>query len=164
MKNKIVFFIVFTLLNTSVAIAESNKNDSHSTLHVIVCYIPNRIVDIFDIFRLRVRVGPGISAGIRATKVAQAFLGTHATIYAGLPGPRLRPFPKLPVGLESHNGATLSVADATVDGGIGPDYSSTEFGAGVQAAILGFDFGVDPVEIADLVTGIFTIDLRDDDF
>jgi hypothetical protein len=58
---------------------------------------------------------------------------------------------------------SASVLDATVDGGIGPDYSPTEVGAGVQLAILGFDIGIDPVEIADFATGILTIDLRDDD-
>ncbi len=32
----------------------------------IVLYIPNRVFDILDIIRLRLRVGPGISAGVHA--------------------------------------------------------------------------------------------------
>ncbi len=162
MKNKVIFIAILVLLTSSNAYAAGNKK-SHSTLHKVVFYIPNRLFDVLDIFRLRVRVGPGISAGVRATKVAQAFVGTHATVYAGLPGPRLRRTPRLPVGLESHNGATLSLADATIDGGIGPNYSSSEIGVGAQIAIVGLDFGFDPVEIADFITGIFTVDIRTDD-
>lgn len=144
---------------------ESSSSDAegHSILVGTLLYIPNRVLDILDIFRLRVRVGPGLAAGVRATKVAEAYVGTYATAFVGLPGPRLRPTFKLPLGLESHNGASVSLADATVDGGIGPDYSSTEFGAGFQLAIIGVDFGFDPVEIVDFLTGIVTVDLREDD-
>lgn len=137
--------------------------DGHSFIVGTLLYIPNRVLDIFDIFRLRIRVGPGVAIGARATKVAQGYAGTYASVYAGLPGPRLRSFPKSPIGLESNNGASLSVVDATVGGGIGPDYSPTEFGAGFQLAIIGVDFGIDPLEIVDFATGILTIDIREDD-
>jgi hypothetical protein len=146
---------------TDKEIAEDQ--DGHSFLVGTLLYIPNRVLDILDIIRLRVRVGPGIAVGVRATKVAQAYLGTYASVYAGLPGPRLRSFPKSPIGLESNNGVSLSVVDATVGGGIGPDYSPTEFGAGLHLGIIGFDFGIDPLEIVDFATGILTIDVREDD-
>jgi hypothetical protein len=142
---------------------KAKESEDHSFLVGAALYVPNRVLDLLDIFRLRVRVGPGVAAGVRATEVASAYAGTYASVYAGLPGPRLRQTPKLPVGLESHNGVSASVFDATADGGIGPDYSSTEFGGGIQAGILGLDFGIDPVEIADFVVGIFTLDLREDD-
>ena len=155
--------------------APENNNDSeqlsyeqdvteHSVLHTILFYVPNRALDILDIFRLKIRVGPGIAAGARVTKAAQVFAGTYATAYVGLPGPRLSPLPRLPIGLESYNGAAVSVVEATVDGGIGPDYSDSEIGLGFQAAIIGFDFGFDPVEVVDLVAGVFTFDIREDDF
>ncbi len=44
------------------------------------------------------------------------------------------------------------------------DYGATEFGVSVQALIVGFDVGVDPLEILDLVTGFVFIDLTGDDF
>lgn len=142
---------------------ESSEDDEGSFIGGVLLYLPNRIMDVFDIFRLRVRVGPGVAAGVRVTKVAQLYLGTYATVFAGLPGPRLSPSIPIPAGLESYNGAAVSLAEATVDGGIGPDYSSTEIGFGVQLGIIGFDFGVDPVEVADLAAGVLTIDLREDD-
>jgi hypothetical protein len=42
-------------------------------------------------------------------------------------------------------------------------YSLTEFGSGLQLAIIGFYFGVDPLEIVDFATGILTIHIREDD-
>jgi hypothetical protein len=149
--------------NGTVVVYEEDESE-HSALHTAIFYLPNRILDVFDIFRLRIRVGPGVSAGARATKIAQVYAGSYASIYAGLPGPRLSRLPKLPIGLESHSGATISAVDVTVDGGIGPDYSDSEIGAGFQAGIIGLDFGIDPVEIAELFAGIFTFDLREDDF
>jgi hypothetical protein len=137
--------------------------ESHGALHRIVMYIPNRVLDVFDIVRCRVRVGPGVAVDARATKVASAFVGSYASVYAGLPGPRNRPFPKLPIGLESRNGAQASVVDATVTGGIGPDYGPAEIGVGVQAVIVGLDVGVEPLEILDLLAGFFFINLTNDD-
>ncbi len=130
----------------------------------ILLYIPNRIFDVFDIVRVRARVGPGVAAGVRVTKYLQAYLGAYGAIYGGLPGPRMRTTPRSPIGLETNTGITLSVLDATIDGGFGPNYSPSEIGAGVQIGILGVDIGIDPVEILDLFAGIFTLDIRDDDF
>ena len=44
-----------------------------------------------------------------------------------------------------------------------PDYSSTEIGGGVQAVLVGVEVGIDPLEIVDLLAGLFFIDLTDDD-
>ena len=51
--------------------------------HAIICYLPNRIFDMFDIVRLRLRVGPGISIGARVTKLTNIFVGAHTSIFAG---------------------------------------------------------------------------------
>jgi len=141
----------------------ADYSDSHSVLHTVVWYIPDRILDVLDIFRARVRRGPGIAAGVRATKVAQLYAGTYAAVYVGLPGARLRELPKSPVGLESFNGVDVSLMEATTGGGIGPDYSPTEIGFDLQLGSLGLAFGMDPVELADFGAGIFTFDPREDD-
>jgi len=129
----------------------------------ILMYIPDRVLDLFDIVRARVRLGPGFAVGARATEYADVFVGAYASVYIGLPGPRGRRFPRLPVGLESKTGAEVSVADVTVEGGLGPDYGMTEFGFGGQLGLIGFDVGIDPGEILDFVLGLFTIDIMDDD-
>lgn len=143
--------------------AAASAKEEHGVLHVLLLYLPNRVLDILDVARLRVRVGPGMAADVRATKAGDLFLGTYTSLYAGLPGPRNRPTIKLPAGLESRNGAAVSVVDASVDGGIGPDYGAGEVGLGVQLLIVGVDAGVDPLELLDAVLGLLTLDIRGDD-
>ena len=143
---------------------EPEVQSDHSVMHSVLMYLPNRVFDLIDIFRARVRVGPGIAAGFRVTEMAQLNVGAYGTIYAGLPGPRQRVFPKLPMGLEAYTGIAVSVLDASVGGGVGPDYSPTEVGVGVQLGIVGADAGFDPVELVDFFAGLALIDIRDDDF
>ncbi len=143
--------------------SEGESIESHSTLHNIILYIPNRIFDLFDIFRLRARVGPGLGVGAHVTKLTDVFLGSYISAFVGLPGPRLKHTIPIPVGLESHNGASVSVVDATADVGIGPNYSPSEIGISIHLGIIGFDIGVDPYEVIDLGTGLVGQDIREDD-
>ena len=146
------------------SLAAQNADTEHSLLHKTAFYLPNRIFDLMDIFRLRLGVGPGLSAGARATKIAQAYVGAQTSVYVGLPGPRQSASIPFPAGLESHNGLALGPVDATANMWAGPNYSSTEIGASVFPFIFGLDFGFDPWELVDFGVGIFGFDLRDDDF
>jgi hypothetical protein len=139
------------------------EKTEHGFGHKLLFYLPNRILDVFDLVRLRLRVGPGFAVSARATKPISVFFGGYASVYAGLPGPRLEPTVKLPVGIENYGGISVSVADGTSEGPFSPNYSSTEIEAGFQALILGVDVGIDPYEILDLAAGFFFIDLRGDD-
>jgi hypothetical protein len=130
----------------------------------ILMYVPNRLLDALDMVRARLRLGPGFAVGARATEYADFYVGTYVSVYIGLPGPRGRKFPRLPVGMESKTGAEVSVVDATIEGGMSPDYGMTEFGFGFQALLLGIDVGVDPFEMLDFVVGFLTFDPLDDDF
>ena len=130
----------------------------------ILMYIPNRILDAFDMVRARARIGPGFAVGVRATDYADAYVGAYATVYVGLPGARGRKMPRSPIGLESKSGAEVSVVDATVEGGVGPHYGKTEIGMSFQLALVGADVGFDPMEIVDFVVGFAGFDPQDDDF
>lgn len=142
---------------------KSSRKERHSFLHGLVMYIPNRVLDVLDIFRARVRVGPGFGLSVRATEPLSAYVGSYASVYAGLPGPRNGSLFKLPAGIETLTGVQASMADLAVDGGLGPDYSLTEVGIGAQIAVVGFDLGIDPLEVVDFAVGIIGLDLRDDD-
>ena len=130
----------------------------------LLFYIPNRIFDVFDIVRARVRIGPGIAIGARATDFLDAYIGTYATLFVGIHGPRGEPSIPWPIGFESKSGVEASVLDGTADGGVGPNYGKLEFGVSLQALLVGFDVGVDPLEILDLIAGLVTIDLTGDDY
>lgn len=142
----------------------AEDDDEDSLLVGALLYLPNRIFDVLDIVRARVRLGPGFAVGVRATEFADVFVGSYLSVWAGLHGPRGWTGIPWPAGLESRTGVELSVADATIDGPIGPDYGTAEFGLGGQLGLIGVDLGVDPFEILDFVLGLFTVDLGEDDF
>jgi hypothetical protein len=147
----------------SANVTTETPEEHPGVLHRVLLYFPDRLLDVIDIVRLRARVGPGVAAGVRATTAVDLYMGTYVSVYAGLPGPRMRRMPKSPVGLESYNGVEVSVANATASGGIGPGYSPTEFGVSLHPLILGFDIGLDPYEALDFAAGLFMVDLRHDD-
>ncbi len=132
--------------------------------HRLLFYLPNRVLDLLDVVRARVRIGPGLAVGVRATEWAKVFIGGYTTIYVGLPGPRGRPeLPQL-LGREVETGARLLITGDTTQGENSPRYAPDEFGAGAQIGIVGADAGVSPVELIDLLAGFLLIDLRNDDF
>ena len=128
----------------------------------IVCYIPNRVFDLMDIVRFRVRVGPGISAGVRATRPLSAFVGFHSSAFIGLPGPRGSKKLPLPVGLDLRAGAQVSVADASSGT---PYYDPLEVGFETQLFLPGLNVGIGVFEIFRFLYRLwYFIDLQDDDF
>ncbi len=80
----------------------SSSVEPHGILHKLVMYVPNRVLDMLDVVRLRARVGPGVALNVRVTNLAAVLL-------------------------------------------------------------VGLDAGVEPLELLDLVAGLFFIDLRADD-
>ena len=127
----------------------------------ILFYIPNRVFDVLDIVRLRLRVGPGISVGVRATKPATLFIGPHMTVWAGLHGPRGKPRLPLPFGFEARSGAQVSVVDLAKSGAY---YGPLEIGLEFQLFLIGPNVGVAPYELVDCLLGFFFIDIQNDDF
>ena len=131
----------------------------------LLMYLPNRIFDALDVVRLRVRMGPGLAAGVRATEAADIGFGAYTSWFVGVPGPRGRRRANLPIGLESYVGAEVSVVSAgeDEDNKEGPNYGALEIGAGVHAGVAGVDIGIDPGELVDLAAGLLFIDLLRDD-
>ena len=141
------------------------EKEGHGIGHRLFLYLPNRVFDVFDLVRARVRVGPGLALGVRATELADLNLGAYTTLYAGLPGPRGKPRIPLPIGLEVYAGAEVSVLDAsTEEAPFSPSYGPTEVGLGFQAALLGLDLGIEPCDFVDLALGFVLLDPNGDDF
>jgi hypothetical protein len=148
--------------DSAVIVTEESNDEGHSFAHKALMYLPNRVLDIFDIFRVRVRVGPGIGVGVRVTDAISLKASSYTSIYAGLPGPRRKPSIKSPIGIEIYNGLGLSYLTIETEN-YGPHYSGTEIGLDLQAALLGIAVAVDPLEILDFVTGIVGIEVVEDD-
>jgi hypothetical protein len=159
----VLAFCLFSSCAVSSRSTAIDDEEGHhpSAGHVALWYIPNRIFDVLDIVRARLRLGPGLAFGARATELADIYLGTYGTVWAGLPGPRESRTINWPFGLESKTGAELSIADASVEGGV--NYGFLEVGLGGQLLIIGADVGVDVWEALDFVTGLVCIDLVEDD-
>jgi hypothetical protein len=138
------------------------EEESHGILHKTLMYIPNRLLDVLDIVRARVRVGPGVSVCARATEVLDVNIGAHNAVYVGLPGPRGEAKLPLVVGTEAYSGIGIG-DEKDIEGAKGPEYAFTEIGVGAQAVLAGVDVGIDPLEVLDFVTGLFFIDLTGDD-
>ena len=166
MQRYLAAIILWVLLLTSVSALAAEtvqpKASGKSFGHQLLFYIPNRIFDVFDLVRARVRVGPGLAVDARVTKYGDLYAGGYSTLFVGLHGPRTKPRVPWPIGFESRAGIkATSVADVATQG---PSYGYGEVGVGFQAAVVGIDVGVDVVEVLDLVLGFFFIDLTGDDF
>ncbi len=130
----------------------------------ILCYAPNRVMDFVDIFRARLRLGPGLAVNLRMTDYGAFYYGKYNTVYVGLPGPRAPHRVRLPVGKESLHGMVLAGVDATDDTPHGPEYGAAEADVGVQLLIVGAEAGLDAVEFIDFLAGWVFLDPRDDDY
>jgi hypothetical protein len=146
-----------------IVLEGKSTKKSSSVLSTVLLYIPNRIFDFLDIFRFRVRVGPGAGVGVRVTEPLSIYAGSHAAIYAGLPGPRQSPGVPLPVGAEAVAGGKLSLLNGVFAADTSSRHSFSEIGVETQLLLIGVDIGIDPVEILDFFTGFFLIQIREDD-
>ncbi len=146
-----------------VEVADRGQEQPPSLGRKILWYVPNRVMDFLDIFRLRVRFGPGLAANVRATDYGAFYAGHYDSVYVGLPGPRYPHRVRSPVGRESLTGLILAGVDATDDTLHGPEYGASEFNAGVHLLVVGVEVGIDPLEIWDFLAGWFLLDpIRDD--
>jgi hypothetical protein len=157
-----IVLLVLLLAPVSAQAEEEAKPSGKSFGHRLLFYVPNRIFDVFDLVRARVRVGPGLAVDARVTKYGDLYAGGYSTLFVGIHGPRTKPRIPWPIGFEARAGIkATSLADVASKG---PTYGYGETGVGFQAAIVGVDVGVDVAEVLDLVLGLFFIDLTGDDF
>jgi hypothetical protein len=122
----------------------------------VLLYIPNRILDIIDIFRVDVGVGASVGGVVRVTEYAQ--LGYRQMMPVSL---RVGDFGRqFPVVVESSNEIGVSPAfKQSAD----RDVCEAEIGLGLDVLLVGAYGGVCLDEVADFVGGIFLIDFKGDD-
>lgn len=123
----------------------------------LLMYIPNRVLDIIDIFKADVGVGFSTGAVLRVSKYAQVGVRSMdpASLRFGLLGRRA------PILLEKSS-----------EMGVSPAYTKSkerkictvEIGAGLDLLLVGGYLAFCPDEFIDFLGGIFLLDLKDDDF
>lgn len=123
----------------------------------VLLYIPNRILDFIDIFRVDVGFGPSAGAVVRVTEYGQ--VGIREMLPASVRvGDLGRRFPGM---IETSN-----------EFGIGPAYVEStdrsvcpgEIGLGADVMLAGAYAGVCVDEFADFLAGLVFIDFKGDDY
>lgn len=132
------------------------ESPDQSLASKILLWLPNRVLDLIDVVKLDVGVGPMVGGVVRITKYGQVgFRGVApATLRAGAMGRRA------PVMIERAN-----------EMGIGPAFLESpdriicpgELGVGLDFIFVGAYAGICVDELVDFVGGIFTADIKEDD-
>ena len=132
-------------------------DDPRPLWHRILLWLPNRVVDLLDIFKLDVGVGPSFGAVLRVSKYGQVGVREMSplSVRAGLMGRQS------PLMIERSN-----------EIGFGPGFlqskdrqvCSAEVGIGIDPVIAGVYAGVCFDELFDFTAGIFGYDFKEDDF
>ncbi len=123
--------------------------------HVLL-WIPNRVLDLIDVFRVDAGVGPAFGGVVRVTKYAQA--GYRQMLPVSL---RVGDFGRqMPIVVEASN--EIGVSPLFIES---KDRNTCpgEFGLGADLFVVGAYGGVCVDEAVDFLAGIFFIDLKDDD-
>lgn len=117
-------------------------------------YIPNRFMDLVDIFRLSIGVGEGWGANFRATELLTAGVSDYDTIRFGMRG---REMPRYEESVEEQCIGLFGFRAGRFD------RDPYELAITGHAAYAGLEAGLDLDEIADFLLGFVCIDYREDD-
>ncbi|HHZ83188.1 MAG TPA: hypothetical protein EYN60_04105 [Nitrospirales bacterium] len=153
--------------STSFAIAEDRSDDAamarspdHSTVVTVLLYPVNRILDIFDIFRINLGFGPGYGINVRATKLLQAGVESYSTLRVGLGKESGIWSPRYGI---VYTESELLTAGASLAYMGGRQRGTMEVGTTVHLGLIGAEGAIDLAEIADFFLGFAMIDFKEDD-
>jgi hypothetical protein len=154
---------------------------SPTVLRRILFYLPDRVLDLVDVFSLRISAGPQLGVRTHVTHALQADLYAGTTLgaaigqkhFVGIDGETAVEVGLGPVGPEAFAGFKMGT---NLDGGVGlsvlqlptnqiyqnyRDY--WEIGGGFGFLVIGADAAVHPVEVVDFLAGLIGLDLLRDD-
>lgn len=161
MKKTLRFAIVPVLggmLFWSQAATPAAAADPDEVMSNIVNYVPNRIHDIIDVFKLDLSWGNGFGVDARVTRV----LAVGASMYDGVNRAGLN-MASLSVWSESNDDVGVSILGFEFGGGLPLDRDAYEVGLTVHA-VVGAEAGFSVMGVLDALTGFFLVDLEEDDW
>jgi hypothetical protein len=138
--------------------AASAGDGDRSVLAGVLLYVPNRILDLGDLFRLGVDVGPGVGFDLQATRLVQVKLLSRLSVGVGYQTLR-----HLPVKASADAAFGVGPVGGSPSGGLGWYRSPTDVRLELHLLVLGAHVAVDPVEWVDLPLGLVGLDPAHDD-
>ena len=158
------------------------KTDWFFMKHLIF-YVPDRILDVLDIFSFDLHVGLGVLANVHATRAVQvgaglrtkAGLGFHQQRSLGFAAESEVGVSVLGLGAQSFAGSMTGTSGVITSGDsfAGLHRPSSDLyqeyrdywaiGADVTAGLTGVSVDIHPIQIFDLIGGLFLIDFARDD-
>lgn len=150
----------------------------------VLLYLPDRLLDMADVFSFDVHFGLGAYANVHFTRAAQAGggfravggFGWHDQRSLGLQSQSIVGVSALGMGTQAFGASMVGTSGvfSTGDAMVGLHRPSMEIyqdyldywavGASVTAGIVGVDFDFHPIELVDALLGFTTLDILNDDF
>jgi hypothetical protein len=136
---------------------EIPENDDVAFSERLLYWLPNRLLDLWDIIRFDAGVGPSYGGAIRVTRFLQAGARNFVpgSLRIGALGRRL------PIMLETSDEEGFAPLDYNPSAQ--RDVCTYELGVGLEFLVAGAYLGVCPEEIFDFAGGIFLLDFEHDD-
>lgn len=122
--------------------------------HMVLFYPVNRVLDLIDIGRVSIGVGPGFGFNLRATELAEVGVGCYETTRFGMKG---RVLPVYEENIDESGVAFLGFVNGCLQ------RDPTEIGADLHIGIIGAQVAGSVAEAADFAAGFLLIDLQGDD-
>ena len=139
------------------AVTEEEAPSSDNPWRTALLWLPNRIVDFVDIFRVDVGVGPAVGGVVRVTRYGQA---------------GIRMFKPAMVRVGDFGRQEPYMIERSNEFGVGPAYVKSkdrtvcdaEVGLGLDVFLVGGYGGICFDEVVDFIGGVFTADPKKDDW
>jgi len=176
-----LFFVLSTIIMMTSCGLHAKRDFLHPHIHSplrptnLLFYIPNRVMDVLDVASVGVMVGPGLFLKIQATDIIKFVYPFPAgviklgwnTHYEDDLNPKnpfylWKRYKPLAIGLEGRRSA-MGLGFLEFGDLMRIKTSPDEVKVGIHFILVGADVGIRPVDILDLVTGFFFIDINDDD-
>ncbi len=138
--------------------AAESASEDRSTAAALLLYLPNRVLDLLDVVRFGVNVGPGLGVDVQATDALRAAIISYVSV--GIGYQTLRHLP-IQVGPE----ASFGVGPLGARGGAILPWHRSGWDVRIELYLLliGAHVAIEPMEVVDFVTGIIGIDVAGDD-
>jgi hypothetical protein len=167
-----------------VNFAQRKPVDAGMLAHV-AWYLPDRVLDLFDIFSFDVHLGPGLLVDVHATRAVHlpAFggrlvggIGWYPQRSLGMQTQAEGTLSFLPMGTSSYSGSRYGTSgqqaiSTSLSGLHRPSHELYTYyrdywalGASVTGVIAGFGFDLHPLQVGDFLAGVVGFDPLNDDF